>query len=547
LKYKTFFFIAILFLQRAPLFSQALTVSNSQLNFGTAYENAPDSLQLTITNTLSRVVNVNGIRFYNTYGVPAFSASVQNFAISPLGNYTVWIKFSPRHNIFHNTEMVIVNDGLHGYTDVDLLGQGSYSDSYYDLSENTSEEALKTALHNLTGVGYVSLGYNVARDSMFMTIDNKKFNGQGATQNTIECIYTGREAVGYTDRSDCQTNFSFNTEHTYPQSYFASAEPMKSDLHHLFPTDDLANNYRADNPYGIVTGGTVWAVGGSKATNSMFEPRDEQKGIAARAMMYFVLRYQNYSNFFTSQENILRTWHHDFPVDAIEQERNDHIALVQHNRNPFVDYPQFIERITSISNVSTAPVLKSLDLTEDTIIYGYVSLGVPVVFHYVIINFGNTAVQLSNFSLSQPELTFQSGGTNATLAPGESHAVDIRLITQNNNALHATLNFNTNDPSHLSASIPIYANDSVFDRIEEFYDMQFALYPNPVSAFLHISNENLKVNNIEVYDVTGREVIVQHFNGLKETVIPVSPLPNGVYFLKIESGEKIFFRKFVKE
>ncbi len=547
MKLRTLIFIVIFFLRVTDLFSQALTVSSTQLNFGIAFENAPDSLQLTITNTLNRDVNVNGIRFYNTYGAPAFSAGEQNFTIAALSAYTIRIKFSPRHNIFHNSEMVIVNDGLRGYVNVDLVGQGSYSNTYYDLSENESEEALKTALHNITTSGYVTLGYNIARDNMFMTIDNKKLNGQGAAQNTLECIYTGREAVGYTDRSDCQTNFSFNTEHTFPQSFFNSLEPMKSDLHHLFPTDDLANNYRADNPYGVVTGGTIWAVGGSKATNSLFEPRDEQKGIGARALMYFVLRYQNYSGFFTPQENILRTWNQNFPADAIELQRNDDIAFVQHNRNPFVDYPQFIERITSISSTSVAPVFRSIDLVQDTIIYGYVPQGVPTDYHYVIVNNGNSDVQLSNFSLSQPELSFQSGGTNTTLAAGEALAIDIRLVTQNNNSIHASLNFNTDDPAHLSVAIPIFANDSIFDRVEEFVEGRLTISPNPANESLTVKNEEAEMNNVMVFDATGRVVMEQQNMHGNTSVLQVNDLKAGVYILKIEIGENNVFRKFVKE
>ena len=547
MKHRTAIFIALLFHCASNLFSQALTVSSQQLNFGTAFENAPDSLQLAITNTLSRNVSVNGIVFYNTYGLPAFSARERNFTIAASASKTIWIKFSPRHNILHNSEMVIVNDGLRGYLSVDLTGQGSYSNAYYDLSENQSEEDLKSALHTLTGVGYVVLGYNVARDNMFMTIDNKKVNGQGAAQNTIECIYTGREAVGYTDRADCQTNFSFNTEHTFPQTYFNSLEPMKSDLHHLFPTDDLANNARGDNPFGIVTGGTTWAVGGSKATNSLFEPRDEQKGVAARAMMYFVLRYQNYSGFFTPQETLLRSWNLNFPAYAAEGQRNDAIDAVQHNRNPFVDYPQFIERITSISATSIAPVVRSVDLPQDTIIYGYVPLGVPTDFHYVIVNKGNAEVQLLNFSLSNQELTFQSGGVNTTLAAGEALAVDIRLITQSNSSLHAFLNFNTNDPAHQAVSIPVYANDSVFDNVEELDEGRLSISPNPAHENLTIKSEGMNVTGLGVYDATGRIVIeLQNLSGDTQ-VLQVNELLAGVYILKIGFGGNIVFRKFMKE
>ena len=545
MKKKVFIFAVVSLAFLPGVFSQALTV-NAQLNFGVAYENAPDSLPLTITNTLNRVVNVNGIKFYDTYGVPAFSASEDHFSINPLSAYHIWIRFSPRHNIFHNSEMVIVNDGLRGYTEMDLVGQGRYSNTYYDSTENLSEESLKSALHDITGVGYVALGYNIARDSMFMSIDNKKINGQGAAQNTIECVYTGREAVGYTDRTDCQTNFSFNTEHTFPQSFFSSLEPMKSDLHHLFGCDDLANNYRSDNPYGVITGGTIWAVGGSKATNSLFEPRDEQKGIASRALMYFVLRYQNYGGFFTSQESILRTWHDVFPPDATEKKRNDDIDAVQHNRNPFVDYPQFIERIHSIAAASTAPVVKSIDPAQDTIIYGFVQQGTPEVFHYVIVNNGNSDVQLSDFSLSQPELTFQSGGNDTVLAAGEALALDIRLVAADADSIHAFLNFNSDDAAHASVSIPVFANDSILNHVGDFDSDEFGIYPNPVRDELRIQNSDFKIKGVRINDAFGKEIMIERQAGNSSLIIPVSGLARGIYFVVIETETNIFFRKILK-
>ena len=145
--------IAALFYLPSLVHAQGLTVSSAQLNFGVAYENAPDSLLLTIQNPTSRDISVTGIKFYTTYGQPAFSSRFTNaYVISAGSSQAEWIKFSPRHNILHNTEMVIENDGLRGYVSVDLIGQGRYSKTYYSATENTSEEALKTSIHNVTGV-----------------------------------------------------------------------------------------------------------------------------------------------------------------------------------------------------------------------------------------------------------------------------------------------------------------------------------------------------------------------------------------------------------
>src|SRR5690606_34771099 len=87
--------------------------------------------------------------------------------------------------------------------------------------EDLRDDALRRAIraqhrHN-------SLGYSEARREMFSTIDN--YNGQ------VECIYTGTKVT----TSGIPANGTMNTEHTWPQSKGAKAEPKKSDLHHLFP------------------------------------------------------------------------------------------------------------------------------------------------------------------------------------------------------------------------------------------------------------------------------------------------------------------------
>ena len=82
---------------------QTLTTNTSQLNFGVTYENAPDSLQLTLYNNLGKTVNITGFRFYNIYGQAAFSCSNSNFSIADGSSQTVWIKFDPKHNIYHNS------------------------------------------------------------------------------------------------------------------------------------------------------------------------------------------------------------------------------------------------------------------------------------------------------------------------------------------------------------------------------------------------------------------------------------------------------------
>ena len=95
----------------------------------------------------------------------------------------------------------------------------------------------------------------------------------------------------------------YNREHTVPQSIFNEALPMKSDLHHLYPTDKYVNNRRSNYPHAVVATTKWTSQNGSKLGSSdttanfglsaanVFEPIDEYKGDIART--YFYMRGGN--------------------------------------------------------------------------------------------------------------------------------------------------------------------------------------------------------------------------------------------------------------
>lgn len=527
---------------------QALVPQTGQLNFGVVYENAPDSVSLVLTNVLNRPVTVTGLRFYNTYGMPAFSSRDNYFTVPALGTATIWVKFSPRHNILHNTELVIENDGLRGFTRVDLVGQGRYSNAYYNRTEDKKEEALKSVIDSILAAGYDTLGYVIARDTMFMWIDNRRTNGQGATQNTLESCYTGSLAVGYTDRTDCQNNYGFNTEHTFPQSFFNQWEPMRSDLHHLFPCDNTSNTQRSDNPFAVVSSNIIWSDGGSRSDGTFFEPRDEWKGRVSRALLYFVLRYQDYNNFVQPQEQLLRTWHSDFPPDAIDRKRNDDVFSCQRNRNPFIDYPQFLERIHSVTTFSIEPLQPSLDFPEDTIAYGNIAPLSTAIFRYLIVNDGNSSVTLSNFALSQPALfSFLAGGSNLVLQPGEAHAVDIACTPSTNDSIRAFLTYQTSLAGQQNVSVPIFVNDPIVNSIVDPQKDSFVLFPNPVDDYLAVRFGSDVPRSFELTDAYGR---VLRLSGRADSPFEyrfeLQDLAPGTYFLRAFSANGVSSAVFIR-
>ncbi|RNC83765.1 MAG: T9SS C-terminal target domain-containing protein [Balneola sp.] len=206
--------------------------------------------------------------------------------------------------------------------------------------------------------------YNAARDAMFEDIDGKS--------GMISCVYTGY-TISFTNRQDAQGTQQagdFNTEHIWPQSFFDSDLPMRSDIHHLFPTrvdvNGARSNFRFDEIPDDQT--TRWYRGDanqadipssnidefSELGSERFEPREDLKGNVARAIFYFWTIYQDNSSittdntdneaFFEGMKEVLLLWHNLDPVDSLEVARSLEIEEVQGNQNPFIHDTTLVRR-----------------------------------------------------------------------------------------------------------------------------------------------------------------------------------------------------------
>jgi hypothetical protein len=77
----------------------------------------------------------------------------------------------------------------------------------------------------------------------------------------------------------------------------------------------------------------------------------------------------------------------------------------------------------------------------------------------------------------------------------------------------------------------------------ESLNKSIAIYPNPTNGIITISSiDNSPVDKIEIVDVLGKIVSVKTEN----TLIDISEITNGVYVLKIYSGENVFVKKIIK-
>ena len=91
----------------------------------------------------------------------------------------------------------------------------------------------------------------------------------------------------------------------------------------------------------------------------------------------------------------------------------------------------------------------------------------------------------------------------------------------------------------------LISKDSKVTLSDKNFDINasIVMYPNPVSDVLHlVIPETIKINQIVIYNAIGQKV-----GEFTSKTIPVETLAVGMYALKIESSEGVFFRKFIKK
>jgi hypothetical protein len=73
------------------------------------------------------------------------------------------------------------------------------------------------------------------------------------------------------------------------------------------------------------------------------------------------------------------------------------------------------------------------------------------------------------------------------------------------------------------------------------------IYPNPTTGELIIDNGELTINNVEIFDIYGKKIVSHTANHLPQTVLNISHLPSGIYFLQITTEKGLVNKKVVKQ
>ena len=242
---------------------------------------------------------------------------------------------------------------------------------YYQSCFGLSGEELKSELHELIS-DHTSYSYTTTKDIL------RESDEDPNNPSNIILVYSGNSIDKFDFASNMQADF-WNREHVWPKSHgeFDNGDPFEepaySDAHNLKPIDSSMNTFRGekdfDNGGSIVFNGDVETS--CYSTTTTFEPRDEVKGDIARIIFYMDVRYEGgsgepnlvvvdglttYPYPQIGDKSTLLQWHEQDPPDAFEKRRNDIIFKWQGNRNPFIDYPEFVDYIFSEEEPNINPI-----------------------------------------------------------------------------------------------------------------------------------------------------------------------------------------------
>ncbi|WP_079127211.1 endonuclease I family protein [Streptomyces sp. TP-A0874] len=228
----------------------------------------------------------------------------------------------------------------------------SYDDTYYEGAIGKTGDELKSALNEIISSDVTKLSYSQVWDALKVTDRDPDNSGN------VILLYTGRSQSADSNGGGVG---QWNREHVWAKSHggFGTSVGPGTDVHHLRPADVQVNSVRGNKDFD--EGGTeVDGAPGNFTDSDSFEPRDEVKGDVARMILYMAVRYEggdgpdlevndsvnNGSKPLLGRLSVLKAWNDEDPPDSFEKQRNQVIYdEFQHNRNPFIDHPEWVDEI----------------------------------------------------------------------------------------------------------------------------------------------------------------------------------------------------------
>lgn len=383
-------------------------------------------------------------------------------------------------------------------------------------------------------------------------------------KKVVTCVYTGSQFV-YDEPfqwANGSNGATLTREHTWAQSWMPSNQgnpdwpsapgttkelPEFSDLHNLFPAHQANANLRRSNyPFGVVVTPTYTSptglgkLGKDSANQTVYEPRPEHKGDLARALFYMAVCYNGSAslNWYLpgiQNQNILREWNRQDPPDAYEIARNEFIASVQGNRNPFIDHPEWADRI-NFSNLTYISGVKqpALEITRPT---GSDQWGFDV---SNLVSWNSSDIDSITILLSQDSM--QTWEVIAASLPANA---DSFIYIRSGIFAKPYGVVVIKDLASSAADTSSYFFLKASMGLKSLGDNSFKVFPNPAgnTLFVHFPSGEF-TGDLVLFDLSGRQVFRKKVE--PDGMVDLSSVAHGIYSAKIENPSGQYNFRLVK-
>ena len=228
------------------------------------------------------------------------------------------------------------------------------ADYYSGVTDSMTGTTLLNELNTIINTSNVSVDYDWSR---YKAADEDPNNS-----SNVLTVYSRRSMSK--SATDNGTNGDYwNREHTFPNSKITGK--AESDNHIIYASEKKVNGTRSSLKMGVVDSGTTVVDNNGnnttcKKTSTLFDPHNVARGIVARTTMYGAAMYGlSPTDNFESVATMLR-WHLEYQPTANDIRRNNTVYNNQHNRNPFVDHPEYACRIWGSTNSTTQSICSSV-------------------------------------------------------------------------------------------------------------------------------------------------------------------------------------------
>ncbi len=446
---------------------------------------------------------------------------------------------------------------------------------YYDAATGLNCQALKTVLKTITNTGTGQLSYTPGLWNAYGVTDIKPGStnliwdiytddNDPNTPETFNFIYSVNQCGNYNSEGDC-----YNREHTTPASWFNDAAPMYTDIHHILPTDGWVNNKRSNWPYGNVTNATYTSIDNQSKlgtgnnfgyTGTVFEPFAAFKGDVARIALYMATRHEdriidnnwaggtdaNRAMLQAGEEGLdaagrrlqiydawylktLFAWMAQDPVSQKEIDRNNAIYYntIQHNRNPFVDHPEYAAMIWQCTGLIPVTIVNFTAAKNNDKVNLIWQATQEVNFRNYIVQRSTNGIDFNDLETVNGDNRYNYDFTDFNLPHTAMVYYRLKVVDMDGKFSYTKI-------------IPIKLDNKIGQAL---------IYPNPnYGQYLQVRlSESLAANSqIVITDVTGKSVLKTTApQGNVNVTLNVKALAAGRYFIKIYNELQLINESFV--